>query len=214
MRRWRYFALALAGLTGATLVYADRDDDRGRGRRANRGYDYGYGDQTAANRAYQDGYARGQQDRARNRNYNPNRGAGRARSYRDAYRSGYDQGYNQGGYAGRNYPYSRSDPYGNNYPYGSNDPYRNNYPYAGNYSNQAYSVGVQDGRYDGEKDRRTGHSFRPTEGDRYKDGDRGRRVFPAAVEIPVRRGYDKVFAGAIECCACAGRWLCCCWSWG
>lgn len=39
--------------------------------------------------------------------------------------------------------------------------------------NQAAQIGFEDGRLDGQNDRRTGHSFRPTHDDNYKNASRG-----------------------------------------
>ncbi len=176
-------ALSMGAVAANAQWRGDRDhdnDDRG-WRGDNRSYDQ---------RAYRQGLEHGREDRSRNRHYNYrthdwNRGDS---SYRGAYQRGYDQGYNQGyanGAYGNDYPYGR---YPHNYPYGgypSNYPY-GNYPYPqgrrggyggyggyGNPGNIGYSQGLQDGRYDGQHDRDTGHSYRPTEDSNYKHADRG-----------------------------------------
>ena len=51
-----------------------------------------------------------------------------------------------------------------------------NYGYYGNggyYRNNAAQIGYQDGLNDGRQDRMTGHSFRPTQDDNFKNADRG-----------------------------------------
>lgn len=59
------------------------------------------------------------------------------------------------------------------------DGYQRGYREVGNYSDgRAYAdsarrIGYDDGFNDGQRDRRTGHSFRPTHSDRYEDADRG-----------------------------------------
>jgi hypothetical protein len=58
----------------------------------------------------------------------------------------------------------------------------------------AYSRGFEDGRWDGERDLRTGHSFRPTHSDNYRHADRGYRH-----EFGERQYYkDQYRAGYLE----------------
>jgi hypothetical protein len=69
-------------------------------------------------------------------------------------------------YYGYSAPY-----YGNNGAYGYNN---NAYGYSGAYDNgNAERIGFQDGLNDGRNDRVTGHSFRPTHDDNFKNATRG-----------------------------------------
>ena len=168
MRQWKHIALILTlGMGASGLIFAQesgwqRDRDGGYGR------DSGYA--RSNDRGYRDGLSQGQADRAARHRYNyQTRDFRRGdASYRDAYRAGYERGYNNGNYGYRE-PYSQGYPTGN-YPYG------NGYPNGrgGRHGNNlAYSQGLRDGQLDGEKDLRTGHSYRPSQGDNYKHADRG-----------------------------------------
>lgn len=124
----------------------DHDDDDNRGREGYRG---------AQDRAFRDGVTQGRYDRANGRRYDDRtsewtRGDS---AYRDAYRSGYEQGFRGDG----------GDRDDRRYPYGNR----------GAYGDQPYRIGVQDGRTDGQHDRDTGHSYRPTHDPNYKHADRG-----------------------------------------
>lgn len=112
-----------------------------------------YGEQS---RTYRDGFEQGRADAERGRSPRPG-------SNDREYRRGYDEGYNSGrgnrGYSNGGYP---GGGYGN--------PGRGGY--GGGYGNMgqiARENGARDGRNDGSKDRATGHSFRPTQGDNYKN---------------------------------------------
>ena len=145
------------GMVYAQEGWRDRDHDRDDAHR-NRVYN---------DRGYEDGVRQGQHDRGRSSRYNYQTSPWQRgdAGYRDAYRRGYEQGYNQGN-SGGGYPYPNgtyTGGYGRNYPYSSQR----------GYSNQALNLGLQDGRMDGQNDRATGHSYRPTEDSNYKHADRG-----------------------------------------
>ncbi len=119
--------------------------------------------------AYEDGYRDGGRDREHRRS-RPNYNRWRRAEDRRAYQAGYEAGYRAG--ANRLPPYGNGDhgrgSYGNG-PYGG----------YGGYGPPAYGrspaaqIGYQDGFNDGQRDRHTGHSYRPTEGSNYKHADRG-----------------------------------------
>lgn len=174
-RQLKHFAILTAFAVGASgLVY-------GAGWRQNQenwrdSHDSRDTHNQNADRAYQEGLAQGQRDRAHNSHQNHRTSAWQHgdSAYRDAYQRGYEAGYNSGNNRGYNhnlpnaYPPNAGNPaYGGRY--GNGNPNRGN----GGYGNQAYSQGMQDGRMDGQRDRATGHSFRPTQGDNYKHADRG-----------------------------------------
>ncbi|MGZ4814407.1 MAG: hypothetical protein ACXVZV_03300, partial [Terriglobales bacterium] len=55
-------------------------------------------------------------------------------------------------------------------------------------------IGYQDGLNDGRSDRMTGHSFRPTQDDNYKNADRGYSSAFGAKQIykdTYRQGYEQ-----------------------
>jgi hypothetical protein len=59
---------------------------------------------------------------------------------------------------------------------------------------QAEDVGYRDGINDGQHDRSTGHSFRPTHDDNYKNADRGYHSdmgSKQAYKDSYRRGYER-----------------------
>jgi hypothetical protein len=93
---------------------------------------------------------------------------------RAAYRNGYLRGYREVG------GYYRGD--------GDRD----------DYADSARRLGYQDGYNDGIRDRRTGHSFRPTHSDHYEDADRGynrsfgdKKYYKQAYREGYRQGYDR-----------------------
>lgn len=166
MGLWLAAVLSVVSLP-AVAQYGGRDrdwDDRGGWHR--RVYD----------NPYEEGFRDGRRDAmqyGRREMRNDSRWRGRDR--RD-YVQGYNQGFEdamrtssrRGGYGG---PYR--GPYGG-YPSG---PYGDRGGVYGqpnvNWAEQARQVGYQDGVNDGASDRRTGHSFRPTHDDNYKNADRG-----------------------------------------
>jgi hypothetical protein len=136
----------------------DRDHDRDR----DQADQYGYGQNGYYNNsAYRQGYNDGIQDR-NNGNRVVHRHAWKSDQDARAYAAGYDSGYN-GAANGR---------WGNNgrWNNGGYGAYRGAY---GNVRGQAGRIGYRDGINDGQHDRSTGHSFRPTQDDNYKNADRG-----------------------------------------
>ncbi len=148
--------LGMTGLASAQQRWSwsqDRDRDEQRDRDRDDRTHHGN------NSAYQQGFRKGEQDRSHN-HHHPNAPRGWKDDDRHAWEEGYEAGYRQGsGYQG-----GYGNP-GGGYPGG-------HYP-GGGYGNmgQARQVGYQDGLTQGQGDRRTGHSFRPTEHAAYKDAD-------------------------------------------
>ncbi|HMK29234.1 MAG TPA: hypothetical protein VK473_06065 [Terriglobales bacterium] len=150
-------AAMLLGLSGASSAddwrwRADGDHDRDDAYYSQEGREH--------NRFYEQGLRDGAYDREhhhsaniRHRNWDDNRD-------RDAYLAGYRAGY--GSY--------QESWYGGYNPYGGNPTYGHNYPYG---RNQAYNIGYQDGQRHGSQDRATGHSYRPTHDDDWRNADRG-----------------------------------------
>ena len=165
-------AALVAGNTGLTSAqysprgdwgYQDRDRDRDRNRNNN------------AN-AYQEGYRQGQWDATHNRRAQNNRGRWGNSDDQRAYAAGYSRGYNDamnnGGYYG-NGRYGSNGGYGDG-GYGNGGWYGNGNGRYGNSGMQsARQYGYQDGLNEGSHDRQTGHSFRPTQDDNYRNADRG-----------------------------------------
>lgn len=152
--------------------------------------------------AYQVGYRQGWADFFDNRHTSMDKRRFHGRE-RGEWRSGYSHGYNE----------ARRDARNNNGRYGRNDDrwgrnddrWGRNGGYGGLYGNgarQARDIGYADGRQLGERDRRTGHSYRYFQHDRYKDGDRGydrsfgdketyRRLYRSAFEEGYREGWGR-----------------------
>ena len=111
--------------------------------------------------AFNEGFRQGQWDARHNRRFNPDNNRWRERDDRQAFRSGYERGFHEvGGYRGDD---RDRGSYGGG-GYGG---------YGGYGLNAARQNGSQDGLNDGANDRRTGHSFRPTQGDNYKHASHG-----------------------------------------
>jgi len=195
--------------------YRERADPRNNNVAENRAYEAGYdegfrpnagqfgqyGQYNDRNRNYntnsrwfREGLQDGQGDRANNRqqqyrqrgNSNPN-----SARYRD-YQAGYDQGYsgNNGRFGGQ-YDPRRNGQYG-----------QGQYGQYGNNNNIAARNGQQDGLFDGQKDVRTGHSNRPTQGDWYKSATRGydsslgdREQYKAAYRQAYLPAYQRGYTG-------------------
>jgi len=153
-------------------------------------------------KAYQDGYKDGQKDaRKRDRKHYDNR-------YRDNDdRRAYEYGYRRG------YGYNGSYGNGNGYPNDNRSPHpfgdvlaQNRYPNGGNGNSgglrMASQNGYSDGYLAGQKDRSTGHSFRPTENKGYQDADRGASIsgvskdqFKQAYRNGFMQGYQRGYNG-------------------
>jgi hypothetical protein len=147
-------ALLIAG--GAMLAAAQGWHSEGR-----RGWAFADRDRDSS-RAYQDGFRQGELAARRNQPSRTHTDRWRGRDRQD-YETGYQRGYqdairgnNRQGYPNRGIGGGSSGNYGG----------------SGGYSESARRIGYQDGLNDGSKDRRTGHSFRPTQGDNYKHADR------------------------------------------
>jgi hypothetical protein len=124
---------------------------------------WGYQDRNDR-RIYQQGYERGRSDGLSHRRFNADSNGYRRSDDRNAYRQGYEAGYNsvRQGNAGWDRDHDRD---GRNGSYGNGSSYGG----YGNPSGIARQNGFRDGVNDGRKDRATGHSFRPTQGDNYKN---------------------------------------------
>ncbi len=195
MKRWKAALATLAAgavlSTAAWALPADQDHDN-RGDQRNQ---YGWQNQDHDRRD-------GDHDRDRDRDRDGNRNRGRWQNRRNDgdrddnggyYRNGPYGRYGNGGYYGNN-GYYGNGPYGRygNYGYYGNGNYgpRNQ----SNYLDQASRTGYQDGINDGQNDRRTGHSFRPTHDDNYKHADRGYNVAFAdkgTYQQAYRSGYEQ-----------------------
>ena len=118
--------------------------------------------------AFKEGFKRGEWDARHNRRFDPNNNRWRERDDRQAYRAGYERGFREVSYRGndRDRDWDRDR---------DHDRDRGGYGGGGygNGLNAARQNGYQDGIDDGAKDRRTGHSNRPTQGDNYKHALRG-----------------------------------------
>ncbi|MBV9670433.1 MAG: hypothetical protein JOZ43_05705 [Acidobacteriales bacterium] len=147
-------------------------------------------------RAYQDGYQKGVYDRRHNRRGDPDdddyRGGNKGQ-YKKGYWAGYNGGNRYYGNNGGYYPNNNGGYYGNNGGY-----YGNN----GGYGSNPQQVGYQDGVNDGSKDRATGHSFRPTEQQAYKNADHfynqaygSRQSYKDAYRQGYTSGYQQGYNG-------------------
>lgn len=74
----------------------------------------------------------------------------------------------------------------------------------GNYANSARQYGMQDGFNDGQRDRQTGHSYRPTHDDNYKHADRGydyrfgnKNDYKQAYRDAYSQGYQQGYNGGV-----------------
>ncbi len=115
--------------------------------------------------AYRQGYQQGQIDARNHRSFHPDADRYREGDDRRVYRDGYEAGYRSGG--GRDWDRDRDrDRDRNNGYYGNNGYNRGGF---GNMNSIARQNGYRDGMNDGRKDRMTGHSFRPTQDDNYKN---------------------------------------------
>src|SRR6267154_5471376 len=119
--------------------------------------------------AFRDGFNQGQSDARHNRRFNPNNSRWRERDDRQAYRSGYERGFQQqGGYRSGDWGRDRDRD-------GDRDGDRDRGAWdwgrggnGGYGANSARQYGYQDGINDGARDRRSGHSNRPTQDSNYK----------------------------------------------
>ncbi|HKV41934.1 MAG TPA: hypothetical protein VJX67_22210, partial [Blastocatellia bacterium] len=92
--------------------------------------------------------------------FNPDADPYRQADDRRAFHQGYEAGYNSGRQSNAGWNHDRdNDRYGHNGGFGG----------YGNGASIAHQNGLRDGMNDGRKDRATGHSYRPTQDDNYKD---------------------------------------------
>lgn len=113
---------------------------------------------------YRQGYEQGKMDARMHRGFHADSNRYRSNDDRRSYRDGYQAGYNSmGGGNDRDRDRDRGN-YGS-YPSGSYGRGGS----VGNMSSIARQNGYRDGQNDGVKDHNTGHSFRPTQGDNYKN---------------------------------------------
>ncbi len=194
--KFKSLLLVLAMTLGSGLVASaqDRDhdrDDRGRSgwedrdRDRDRDGDWDRGNQ----KAYRDGYRDGQKAARHRGNSGKYNNHYRDRDDRHAYDLGYRRGYGSNdGYWGdnRNGDWRndrdrdgdwRDDRDRANHPFGDVLGQQGNYPNypnrGGGYFGNARSIGYNDGLLAGQKDRSTGHSFRPQQNKGYQDADKG-----------------------------------------
>jgi hypothetical protein len=182
--KFKSLLLVLAMTVGSALVASaqdrdhDRDNNRGRWGWQDRDHDRDHDRDRDRYRnnsaAWQDGYRAGQWAATHRGNGNGHGSRWKKDDDRRAFQAGYERGLAEarGGY--NNGPYNNG-PYnnGNNsgHPFGGVLGQRgNNGTYgAGN----ARGIGYNDGLLAGQKDRSTGHSFRPTQNKGYQDADKG-----------------------------------------
>lgn len=171
------FLSALVLLTGAAFAQdgwrwqrGDGDHDR------DDGY-YGQQQRSDSNRYYSQGMRDGRADREHNRRPSYSCRGCDDRRDRDAYSAGYRAGYGNGPSGMYGYPNGRSGNGGwGNGGYGNGGYGNGGYGRGGPYNSggaQAYNYGFQDGLRHGSQDRSTGHSYRPTHDDDYRNADRG-----------------------------------------
>jgi len=113
--------------------------------------------------AYRQGYQQGQIDARNHRGFHADTNRYREGDDRRAYRDGYEAGYRSSG--GRDWDRDRDRDRNSGY---NNGGYYGGRGY-GNMNSVAQQNGYRDGMNDGRKDRMTGHSFRPTQDDNYKN---------------------------------------------
>lgn len=179
---------AVLGLAGLIAIPAYAQYNHGWGWQGANG-NYG---RSSQNQAYQQGYRDGQWDtqhgpQRRSRNWSHDYDA-------QAYRDGYNAGY-RGAYNGNNRDWDRDRDHDRDGRWGWNNNHGGYGGHAGNYSQQ----GFIDGQNDGTRDRQTGHSFRPTEQPGYKHADRGytggvskdeyKQIYRQAYMQGYQRGY-------------------------
>lgn len=140
--------------------------------------------------AYREGFNRGQWDARHNRRFDPDNNRWRERDDRQAYRSGYERGFQQNGGYRNDRDGDRDD--------------RGRWGYGGGYGGGGYGAsaarqyGYQDGLNDGQRDRRSGHSNRPTQDGNYKHADHGyssrygdKNYYKEAYRQAYENGYEQ-----------------------
>jgi hypothetical protein len=157
---------------------------------------WGLGRDNDDRQAFRDGYNQGKADARHNRRFDPDNNRWHERDDRQAFRSGYERGFRESsGYYGN----SRDRDWDHD---GDRD--RGGYGRGGNGGyggNAAQQNGYQDGLNDGARDRRTGHSNRPTQDSNYKHADHGysssygdknyyKQAYRQAYENGYQQGYN------------------------
>jgi hypothetical protein len=176
MKFFRTFALSAALLSTAGWAF---------------GQDYHYGQYQdhrdgRDSREYRDGYNQGRADASSGRGRHP---GSDHREYRDGYEAGYSSVRNSGRYQN-----------GGGYGPGGYGP-NNGGAYGGDINRMAQQNGLRDGANDGQRDRQTGHSFRPTSMDNYKnapgytgthgsDRDQYKNIYRQAYQQGYQEGYN------------------------
>jgi hypothetical protein len=149
--------------------------------------------------AFREGLRQGQWDAQHGRRFAPNEGRWREADDREAYRRGYERGFREAGaYRGGDYGRDRDGDYDRGgWGYGG-------YGRGGYGLNAARQTGYQDGLNDGARDRRTGHSNRPTQDSNYKRADRGyiptygdRNYYKQAYREAYYNGYEQGYNGGV-----------------
>jgi hypothetical protein len=166
MKHMRAMLLGAALITGTTTFAAAQ---------AMVPVQWGWGQRDNDDRqAFKEGYKQGQWDARHNRRFNPDNNRWRERDDRQAFRSGYERGFREiGGFRGGDRDRDRDRDWDHDGDRDRDGGYRGGYGGGGYGLNAARQNGYQDGLNDGSNDRRTGHSFRPTQGDNYKHASRG-----------------------------------------
>jgi len=157
---------------------------------------WGLGRDNDDRQAFKEGYNQGKSDARHNRRFDPDNNRWRERDDRQAFRSGYERGFREsGGYYGngrdRDWDHDGDRDRGG---YGRGG-------YGGYGGNAARQNGYQDGLNDGARDRRTGHSNRPTQDGNYKHADHGynssygdknyyKQAYRQAYENGYQQGYN------------------------
>jgi hypothetical protein len=197
MRHIRTMLLGAALITGATTFASAQ---------AVLPVQWGWGQRDNDDRqAFREGFRHGQWDAQHNRGFNPRNNRWRERDDREAYRSGYERGFQSIGYRDRDHDRDhdgdRDRGYGGGGYGGGNGGYGG---YGGYGLNAARQNGYQDGINDGAKDRRTGHSNRPTQGDNYKHADRGyiptygnKDYYKQAYREAYQNAYEQGYNGGV-----------------
>jgi len=158
--------------------------------------------------AWQDGFRDGRFDREHSHKFHPKPNHRDDRQFPSAYDHGYKAGFNGGTHVGWRERHNDNRSRGG-YP-AQNSAYPNGsvgYPNAGSRNaggqnnNAAYNAGYQDGHADGQRDKATRHSFRPTEGDNYKNAKHGwtgmgdRQAFKDTYRQGYSSGYQRGYNG-------------------
>jgi hypothetical protein len=192
MRHMRAMLLGAALITGTTFAGAQAVVP------VQWGWGWGHRDDDDR-QAFREGFRQGQWDARHNRRFDPDNNRWRERDDRQAFRAGYQRGFRENaGYYGdrdrdRDWDHDGDRDRGS---YG-----RGGYGGYGYGLNAARQNGYRDGINDGARDRRTGHSNRPTHDDNYRHADHGyiptygnkdyyRQAYREAYQNAYEQGYS------------------------